>query len=150
MDEIRDPAHLGARLLAVINAGDVETAVECYAADAILELPDGSSARGRDAIRAVYARLIASRPHFQAGQAAPALVTGDIALTTTKIGYTATAEVARRGRPHLEIKSWIAPTSCSIKRKCCVPQAKPLPAQPLWRAPAQPCVAHHRPVPHPL
>ena len=51
---------------------------------------------GRDGIRAFYSVLLASRPHFEPGLAAPALVHDDIALTTTKIGETATAEVARR------------------------------------------------------
>lgn len=96
MTEIRDPARLGATLLAAINQGDLEGAVDCYTADATLELPDGSTVTGHDGIRAFCADLLTSRPHFEPGQLAPVMVHDDIALTTASIGDTATAEVARR------------------------------------------------------
>jgi len=94
--EIRDPAQLGATLLAAINGADLEGVVECYTADATLELPDGTIVTGHDGIRAFYSELLTSRPHFEPGQAAPVLIHDDIALTTARIGDTATAEVARR------------------------------------------------------
>lgn|GEM_PF-4927908 len=40
------PDELGPRLLTAINAGDVAAIVALYTEDAVLELPDGSVARG--------------------------------------------------------------------------------------------------------
>jgi ketosteroid isomerase-like protein len=96
MTEIRDPAQLGATLLAAINGADLESVVECYTTDATLELPDGTTVTGHAGIRAFYAELLTSRPQFEPGEQAPVLVHADIALTTTRVGDTATAEVARR------------------------------------------------------
>jgi ketosteroid isomerase-like protein len=97
MDEIRDPAELGPKLLAALNAADLESIIECYQEDATLELPDGSMVTGHDGIRAFYSQLLASRPRFTPGEPAPALVHRDVALTSTRLSDTAaTAEVARQ------------------------------------------------------
>jgi len=39
---------------------------------------------------------VAERPQFAPGKPTPALVLGDLALTNTVLGVTATAEVAQR------------------------------------------------------
>lgn len=96
MAAITDPAFLSPALVAALNAGDVETLVDLYEDDAVLELPNGSCARGRDEIRAFYTALVADRPRFEPGVAMPPLIVDDLALTTTQIGESATAEVARR------------------------------------------------------
>lgn len=96
MKEIRDPAELGPAFLAAINAGDLDRVMRCYDAEATLELPGGSTVTGHEGIRAFYSEVLSSRPQFAPGQPAPVLVHGDTALTTTRIGETATAEVARR------------------------------------------------------
>jgi ketosteroid isomerase-like protein len=96
MADIRDPAQLGPTLLAAINEADLDSVVACYTPHATLELPDGTTVTGHDGIRAFYAALLASRPHFEPGQQAPVLVHADIALTTTRVGGTSTAEVACR------------------------------------------------------
>ena len=49
-----------------------------------------------DAIRQAYTRLLATRSTFTAIEQWPALIVGDLALTSTKIPGGATAEVARR------------------------------------------------------
>ena len=59
MTQIRDPAILGATLVTAINAGDLPGVVDCYESDATLELPDGSTVSGHDAIRAFYAERVA-------------------------------------------------------------------------------------------
>jgi hypothetical protein len=46
-------------------------------------------------IRAFYAELLASRPQFT-GDVRPALVHGDLALTSTRFPGGATAEIARQ------------------------------------------------------
>ena len=98
MPDIDNPDHLGAAVLAAINAGDLDGIMSCYEPCAVLELPDGTAAVGHRSIRQFYAHLLQTRPVFAAGRPAPSLVVGDIALTTTVIGSTATAEVARRQR----------------------------------------------------
>lgn len=45
--------------------------------------PPGSQTVGRDAIRALWERVLANRPHFQPESPLPTLIAGDIALTAT-------------------------------------------------------------------
>jgi ketosteroid isomerase-like protein len=93
----REPNDLGRFFVERANAGDLEGLVALYTPDAVLEFPAGELAVGTDAIRATFERMLASRPQFQPGQQAPALICGDIALTSTKgAGGGVTAEVARR------------------------------------------------------
>lgn len=96
MTRLTDPFLLSPSLVAAANAGDVDGVVALYEVDAVLELPDGTRAEGEAAIRAYYVKLLADRPRFASGAQLPALVVGDLALTTTRLGSTATAEVARR------------------------------------------------------
>jgi ketosteroid isomerase-like protein len=77
------------------KAGDVEGVVALYEADAILAFPPGEQAVGTDAIRAVYAKLLADPPPFD-GTIRAAIRAGDLALTMTNRAGNATAEVARR------------------------------------------------------
>ncbi len=78
------------------NSSDVEGLVALYEPEAVLALPTGEVARGHRAIRQAYERLLAGRPTFTAGDQRPALVNGELALTSTRIPSGATAEVARR------------------------------------------------------
>jgi ketosteroid isomerase-like protein len=77
------------------NAGDLDGLVALYEESAVLEGPDGRAV-GRDQIKAFYADLRDGRPQFTPGHVLPALVSGDLALTTTQIGLTASVEIARR------------------------------------------------------
>jgi ketosteroid isomerase-like protein len=93
----REPNDLGRLLLERMNAGDIDGLVALYEPDALLALPDGQVAAGSQAIRAFFEKLLADRPTFQPGEQRPALVTGDLALTSAKLANGAvTAEVARR------------------------------------------------------
>jgi ketosteroid isomerase-like protein len=96
MSVYSDPNELGAALVAAINQADLDALVDLYEESALLELPDGSIASGHDEIREFYAGLLKGRPRVTPGRALPALIQGDMALTTTQIGDSATAEVARR------------------------------------------------------
>jgi ketosteroid isomerase-like protein len=93
----REPNDLGRFLVERANAGDLEGLVALYTPDAVLALPAGQIAVGTEAIRAAFEQLLAGRPQFQPGEQAPALVCGDLALTSTRLASGAvTAEVARR------------------------------------------------------
>jgi ketosteroid isomerase-like protein len=71
--------------------------VELYEPDAVLAFPPGQVTTGSAAIREVYERLLADKPAFTAGEQQPALRSGDLALTSTRlVGGGATVEVARR------------------------------------------------------
>ena len=91
------PADLGRLFLERANAGNADGLAALYEPDAVLAFPSGATTVGRDAIRAVYADLLADRPRFEPGRPAPALVRGDLALTSTVLADgSVTAEVARR------------------------------------------------------
>ena len=92
----KTPDDLARLLVARFNARDVDGMVELYEDDAVLALPDGSLAIGREAIRDFYASLPGD-VIFELGRQSSALVSGDLALTSTVLSpSTATAEVARR------------------------------------------------------
>jgi ketosteroid isomerase-like protein len=68
-----------------------------YEPDAILDSGGGQKIVGREAIRAFYAALVATGRKFDFGQQRPAVISGDLALTSTHgPDSTVTAEVARR------------------------------------------------------
>ena len=90
------PEDLGRFFVERANAGDVEGLVALYEPDAVLALPGGQVAVGSEAIRSAYHRLLAMGRTYTSESQEPALVHGDLALTSTRIPGGATAEVARR------------------------------------------------------
>jgi hypothetical protein len=93
----RDPQDLERLLVTRQRAGDVEGMVALFEPDAVIDCGGGRLIRGREAIRAFYVELKASGRKFEFGQQSPALVSGDLALTSTHLpDGSATAEVARR------------------------------------------------------
>jgi ketosteroid isomerase-like protein len=97
MTTARSPDDLPDLFVRCVNAADLDGVVALYDVDAALELPTGEVARGHPAIRAFYASLIADRPTLTPGEALPAIVHGDLALTSTRLPVGVTSEVAQRG-----------------------------------------------------
>ena len=63
----------------------------------ILDRGNGRLAVGREAIRAFYETLVSSGVRFEIPDQRPAIVSGDVALTSTRLSDgTITAEVAKR------------------------------------------------------
>lgn len=92
-----EPEDLSRFLVERVNAGDVDGVVALYDEDAVLVLPDGNRAVGRDAIRASFEPLVASRARLTLGRQRPTVRYGDLALTSTLLdGGGVTVEVARR------------------------------------------------------
>lgn len=78
------PEDLARLVVERVNAGDAEGVAELYEPDAVLGFPVGEVTVGREAIRGVYEKLLANRPHFELEEALPTLRTGDLALTSTR------------------------------------------------------------------
>jgi ketosteroid isomerase-like protein len=97
----REPAHdpqdLERLLVFRERAGDVDGMAALYEPGAVLDCGDGQRILGREAIRAFFAGLVAKGQKFDLGDQRPALVSGDLALTSTRLpDGSVTAEVARR------------------------------------------------------
>lgn len=93
----RDPQDLERLLVARQHAGDIDGMLALYEPDAVLDCGEGRLARGEQAIRAVFAEFTDAGRKFAVGAQRPALIRGDLALTSTRMPDGAvTTEVARR------------------------------------------------------
>jgi ketosteroid isomerase-like protein len=93
----RDPQDLERLLVSRERAGDVDGMAALYEPHAVLDCGDGRLVSGREAIRAFYAELVAMGRKFDFGDQRAAIVSGDLALTSTRLpDGSVTAEVARR------------------------------------------------------
>ena len=93
----RDPQDLERLLVSRERAGDVDGMAALYEPHAVLDCGDGRLTLGREAIRAYYAGLVTMGLKFDFGDQRPAIISGDLALTSTRLPDGAvTAEIARR------------------------------------------------------
>ena len=93
----RDPQDLERLLVSRQRAGDVDGMLALFDPDAVIDSGKGPLTIGRDAIRAFYAELVATGRKFEYGDQRPAIISGDLALTSTRLpDGSVTSEVARR------------------------------------------------------
>lgn len=93
----RDPQDLERLLVSRQRAGDVDGMLALFDPHAVIDSGEGRLTVGRDAIRALYAKLVATGRKFEYGDQRPAIISGDLALTSTRLpGGSVTSEVARR------------------------------------------------------
>ncbi|WP_427153452.1 YybH family protein [Streptomyces sp. TRM70308] len=80
------------------NAGDAVGVAALYEENAVMAYPAGETTVGREAIRALWEKVLAHAPRFTPEAPLPTLVSGDIALTSTPPtdGTGARAQVVRR------------------------------------------------------
>jgi ketosteroid isomerase-like protein len=80
------------------NDGDAAGIAALYEEHAVMAYPPGSQTVGRDAIRALWEKVLANAPRFEQEPPLPTLISGDIALTATPPvdGAGARAQVTRR------------------------------------------------------
>ena len=84
------------------NAGDVIGMTALFEPEAVIDLGDGRLVRGKEAIHAFFTELQRTGfgpegRKFRLGDQRPALIWGDLALTSTRsIDGNVTTEVARR------------------------------------------------------
>jgi ketosteroid isomerase-like protein len=94
---VRDPQDLERLLVARQHAGDVEGMMALYEPQAVVDCGEGRLLQGKEAIRAYFAGVVATGRKFAFGEQRPSLISGDLALTSTRLpDGTVTAEVARR------------------------------------------------------
>ena len=92
-----DPQDLERLLVSRERAGDVDGMASLYEPHAVLDSGGGQLTEGREAIRAFFASLVATGRKFDLGDQRPAVISGDLALTSTRsLDGSVTAEVARR------------------------------------------------------
>jgi ketosteroid isomerase-like protein len=80
------------------NSKDAAGIAALYEENAVMAYPPGSQTVGREAIRALWEKLLARMPRLEPEEPLPTLVSGDIALTSTapRDEAGARAQVARR------------------------------------------------------
>lgn len=92
-----DPQDLERFLVSRERAGDIDGMTALYESDAVLDCGDGQLVGGREAIRAYYAGQVAMGRKFDFGEQRAAIVSGDLALTSTRLpDGRVTTEIARR------------------------------------------------------
>ena len=93
-----EPEDLTRLFVELANVGDAEGLAALYEPDAVVAFPPGQMTVGREAIRALYAKMLAADPHFRLEQPLPTLHCGDLALASTPAldEAGARAQVVRR------------------------------------------------------
>ncbi len=92
-----DPQDLERLLVIRQHAGDVDGMTALFEPDAVIDCGGRRLVRGIEAIRSFYVETIAAGRKFAYGEQRPALISGDLALTATRLpDGDVTTEVARR------------------------------------------------------
>lgn len=93
----KEPNDLERYFVERANAGDVEGLVALYESNATLACGDGKVVVGLDQIRKFFIDFLASCPQLTPSVQAPALCSGNLALTSSRLDNgDITAEIARR------------------------------------------------------
>lgn len=93
----KDPNDLELLFVECANAGDIEGLIALYEDDATLDCGDGERLVGVEQIRQFFIRYLISDSQFSPSVQAPALCSGNIALTSSlHSNGDISAEIARR------------------------------------------------------
>jgi uncharacterized protein (TIGR02246 family) len=97
-EKARQPEDLTRLFVEHASAGDAAGIASLYEPDAVMAYPPGSQTTGREAIRALWEKVLANAPRFEPESPLPTLVSGGIALTATvaRDGTGVRVQVARR------------------------------------------------------
>ncbi|SHN42731.1 YybH family protein [Cryptosporangium aurantiacum] len=92
------PEDLARLFVERANADDAEGIAALYEPDAVLGYPVGATTVGREAIQALFEKVVAKMPPQKVEEPLPTLYHGDLALTATRPadGTGGRAQVARR------------------------------------------------------
>lgn len=96
-DPARDPQDLERLLVSRQWAGDVDGMLALFEPQAVVDAGDRRLAAGLEAIRGLYVELVATGRKFELGKQRPAMISGELAMTSTRLSDgSVTSEVARR------------------------------------------------------
>lgn len=96
-DAARDPQELERLLVQRQRTGDIEGMMVLYEPTAIVDCGGARLLRGLDQIRTYFTDAINAGRKFEIGTQQPALIAGNLALTSTRFADgSVTAEVARQ------------------------------------------------------
>ncbi|RQO46345.1 DUF4440 domain-containing protein [Rhodococcus sp. KBW08] len=92
------PEDIARLFVQFANAGDADAVAGLYEENAVMAFPPGSLTVGRTAIRDVISQMLAAAPTFTVEEALPTVISGDLAMTSTKPsdGTGGRTQVARR------------------------------------------------------
>ena len=93
----QDPQELARLFVSRGNSGDLDGMVALYESDAVLAIGNNKLARGTEEIREFYRGLLATGVRFSVGEQRPAIQSGGVALTSTRLpDGSMTAEIAHQ------------------------------------------------------
>lgn len=93
----RDPQDLERLLVSRQRNGDIDGMVALYESNAVIDSGDGRLIEGKEAIRKFFAKIVSTGRKFNFSDQRPAIISGDLALTSTRLpDGSVTGEVARR------------------------------------------------------
>jgi len=97
-EKARQPEDLSRLFVARANDRDAAGIAALYEPGAVMAYPPGAETTGREAIRALWEKVLANAPRFEPEPPLPTLVSGDIALTASvaRDGTGVRVQVARR------------------------------------------------------
>lgn len=92
------PEDIAKLFVQFANAGDADAVAALYEEDAVMAFPPRSLTVGRQAIREVISQMLAAAPRFTVEESLPTVISGDLAMTSTKPsdGTGGRTQVARR------------------------------------------------------
>ncbi|MBB5700767.1 ketosteroid isomerase-like protein [Ochrobactrum daejeonense] len=98
------PEDLPRLLVERLVTGDVDRIAALYEENAVMSLPDGNVAVGKNAIGEAFRSFLAAQPKIERGTQAQVLRSGELAITSARLrDGTVTVEVAR----HQTDGSWL-------------------------------------------
>lgn len=78
------PEDIARLFVARVNARDLDGILELFEPDAVVAYPVDRPSQGTAALRELYAGLLAAEPVFPVEEPLPTLISGDLALTSTR------------------------------------------------------------------